>query len=102
MMRTNAAPPRRRFPRPWRAEELEESFVIRDANDWPIAYLYFEDEPTRQATQKRLSKDEARRIATQIPRLPELLTLEKQAHGDVTSQGDDALPVYKTTPHPED
>jgi hypothetical protein len=66
----------RRFPPPWSVEEREggESFIVRDANGQALCYLYFEDEPVRQMSMKRLSRDEARRIAANIAKLPDLLT----------------------------
>ena len=66
-------PSPRRFPPPWSIEERQESFIVKDANGQQIAYLYFEDEPQRQMSMKRLSHDEARRIAANIAKLPDLL-----------------------------
>lgn len=64
----------RRFPPPWAIVENDKSFVVVDGTGQPLAYLYFEDAPQRQFSMKRLSKDEARRIARGIARLPVLLT----------------------------
>ena len=60
----------RRFPPPWSIEERQESFIVKDANGQQIAYLYFEDEPQRQMSMKRLSRDEAFLIAVNIAKLP--------------------------------
>ena len=67
-------PSARRFPPPWSIEELNNAcFVVRDHSGQQLAYVYFEDEPGRRAAAKLLTKDEARRIAANIAKLPELL-----------------------------
>jgi hypothetical protein len=63
----------RRFPPPWIAEDHLACFIIKDSNGQALAHVYYEEEPGRQAAAKQLSKDEARRIATNFARLPELL-----------------------------
>ena len=60
----------RRFPPPWSIEEGAESFIVKDANGQALAYLYFEDEPQRQMSMKRLSRDEAFLLAVNIAKLP--------------------------------
>ena len=59
----------RRFPPPWSIEERQESFIVKDATGQQLAYLYFEDEPQRQMSMKRLSRDEAFLIAVNIAKL---------------------------------
>ena len=63
----------RRFPPPWSIVEHPESFAITDATGQVLCYVYFEDETGRRQAIKRLTRDEARRIAVNIVRLPELL-----------------------------
>jgi hypothetical protein len=67
----------RRFPPPWSVEGLDECFVVADGNGQKLAYVYFDDEPQRRAVNKRLTKDEARRVAVNIARLPRLLLRDK-------------------------
>jgi hypothetical protein len=42
-------------------------------HNFAVAYVYFESEPGRRAAANLMTKDEARRIAAGIPKLPELL-----------------------------
>ena len=65
--------PARRFPPPWFVEEHAACFVVRDHNGQALAYVYFEDEPGRRSAAKLLERDEARRIAANIAKLPELI-----------------------------
>ena len=62
-----------RFPPPWTVEELDNCFVVTDGAEQKLAYVYFEEETGRRSAGKLLSKDEARRIAVNLARLPELL-----------------------------
>jgi len=51
-------------------EERRESFIVKHANGQQLAYLYFEDEPQRQMSMKRLSRDEAFLVAANIAKRP--------------------------------
>ena len=69
----------RRFPPPWTVEEYRGiSYIVRDANNFPVAYVYFESEHGRRAATNLTTKDEARKIANGIAKLPELLKLPQQ------------------------
>jgi hypothetical protein len=63
----------RRFPTPWHADKLLGGYVIRDATGQALAYVYSRDNEAEARQAKVLTADEARRIATNIVRLPELL-----------------------------
>ena len=61
----------RRFPPPWTIDDNGACFIVRDANGQALAYVYYEDEPDRRMATHRLTRDEARRIAIKIAKLPE-------------------------------
>jgi hypothetical protein len=68
----------RRFPPPWHADPMPGGYVFRDANGQALAYLYSRDNDAEARQAKVLTKDEARRIAINIARLPELLGKAKR------------------------
>jgi hypothetical protein len=63
----------RRFPPPWRAEKMPGGYVVRDANDQALAYVYSRANKAEAMQAKVLTDDEARRVAVNIARLPVLL-----------------------------
>jgi hypothetical protein len=48
-------------------------YVVRDANDQALAYVYGRATEAEALQAKMLTEDEARRVAANIARLPELL-----------------------------
>jgi hypothetical protein len=58
---------------PWSVEELEVCFVVTSSAGQKLAYVCFEEEPGRQSPSKLLTREEARRVAANIAKLPELL-----------------------------
>jgi hypothetical protein len=67
----------RRFPPPWTVEKIPGGFKVIDANGQALAFVYsHEGELLRIA--KGLSEDEARRIASNIAKLPVLLDAQNE------------------------
>jgi hypothetical protein len=79
--------PGRRFPAPWTVEEYRGiSYIVRDANNFAVAYIYFEAEPGRRASANLMTKDEARKVAAGIAKLPDLLGAAQREDGNALVQ----------------
>lgn len=66
-------PSHKRYPSPWRIEEDTESYIVVDDNGQRLAFVYFEDEPVRQSTMKRIGKGDANQLARAISRIPRMI-----------------------------
>jgi uncharacterized membrane protein len=60
-----SAPP---YALPLRIRPHGAAFAVEDANEIALAYVYFEDEPSRRALVKQLRRDDARAVAQAIAR----------------------------------
>ena len=63
----------KRFPAPWTVEKIPGGLKVCDANGQSLAYVYSSENPNDTFMRKVLTLDEARRIASNIAKLPTLL-----------------------------
>jgi hypothetical protein len=63
----------RRFTPPWDIDDNRSCFIVRDNNGQALSYVYYEEGAGRRTAAGLLTRDEARRIAINIAKLPELI-----------------------------
>ena len=63
----------RRFPPPWTVQRLPGGFKVIDANGQSLAYFYTRENDNDAGTAGMLTMDEARRLASNFAKLPDLL-----------------------------
>jgi hypothetical protein len=64
---------KRRFPAPWAVETIPGGLKVCDANGRSLAYVYGHADSHAAGIANALTLDEARRIASNIAKLPELV-----------------------------
>ena len=60
------------------AERIPGGYVVKDASGQSLAYVYALENETDAGTAKVLTMDEARRIASNIAKLPTLLGYDRK------------------------
>ena len=94
-------PAPRRFPPPRTVEETNDAcLIVRHANGQALAYVYFEGEPGRRAAAHLLTRDEARRIAANIAKLPESPAQDLSAATRSPCQLAPIMPLEPSHPSP--
>ena len=63
----------RRLPPPWHADKFSGGYVVRDPNGFAVAYVYGRSTEAEAMEAKQMTMDEARRVASNIAKLPDML-----------------------------
>jgi hypothetical protein len=61
------------FPPSWSIEEQDGCFVIRDCNGQALSCIYFKHKHGQRSVAALFTRDEARHLAANVAKLPELL-----------------------------
>jgi hypothetical protein len=77
----------RRFPPPWPVVQLPAGLKVIDAEGKSLAYVYSRKRPADANIAGVLTEDEARRIASNIAKLPALLGTADHSEADFPERG---------------
>ncbi len=91
-----------RFPGPWRIAEFPNGFAVYDATGRQLGFFYGRTNPNTAGQTSFLMVDEARQIAGDFTRLPELLSQTLARSEVATSPEDDKLAELETNCPPQD
>jgi hypothetical protein len=70
----------RRFPPPWSVEQIPGGYKVKDATGQALAYVYGREDRADADTAQVLTMDEARRVASNIAKLPNYLAANPDSH----------------------
>jgi hypothetical protein len=70
----------RRFPPRWHFVEHAEFFSVHDGNGQTVGWFYFHDNPEAARHAGVLEREEARQMAVNFARMPELLWRADSGH----------------------
>src|SRR5882672_1283234 len=90
-----------RVPRPWRIVEIQNGFAVDDAAGRQLGVFYGRADPNTAGHTGLLMIDEAREIAVDFARLPELLEQTSGGNKVAPSQENDKLTKFETCRSPQ-
>jgi hypothetical protein len=91
-----------RFPGPWRIAEFPNGFAVYDATGRQLGFFYGRTNPNTAGQTSFLMVDEARQVAVDFTRLPELLNQTSARSEVASSPEDDKLAKLETNRPPHD
>src|SRR5713226_2223658 len=90
-----------RFPGPWRIAEFPNGFAVYDATGRQLGFFYGRADPNMAGHADFLTIGDARQIAVDFARLPELLNQTSGRSEVATSPEDDRLAKLETNRSPQ-